>query len=160
MAERLFSLTYVSRAVTRFDSDALASLLSSARATNQERELTGMLLYRGGRFLQVLEGREVTVRRMIDRIRRDPRHADMRVVAEGSIDRRVFGDWTMGYQPIGMPSDAPPEGFRDSFADLDSGDAALSARVMIEIAVWFRARSARSSPSGDDRDHGSLLLAG
>lgn len=141
MADDLFSMTYVSTAAVPFAGDDLARLLESSRAANVRAGLTGMLLYRGGRFLQVLEGPETAVRDAIDRIGRDPRHRDVRVlVSEPILDRR-FAEWTMGYEQLGEPASPPTEGFRDSFDDLDSGDTTVTARALAELTLWFRVRS-------------------
>lgn len=142
MSASLFSLTYASTAAEAFDDDALARLLESSRLANIDSDLSGMLLYRNGRFLQVLEGPESAVRDAIDRIGRDPRHRDVRVLVSEPIDDRRFADWTMGYEPLGTPTSAPPEGFRDSFDDLHSGDDTTTARALAELTLWFRVRSA------------------
>lgn len=141
MGDRLFSMTYASVAAVPFDDDALATLLESSRVANVATDLSGLLLYRDGRFLQVLEGPEDAVRDAIDRIGRDPRHRDVRVLVSEPIEARRFADWTMGYQPFRTPETPLPEGFRDSFDDLDSGDATVTDRALAELAVWFRARS-------------------
>lgn len=141
MADDLYSLTYSSTAAIPFDDGDLERLLESSRVANVNTDLSGLLLYRAGRFLQVLEGPESAVREAIDRIGRDPRHRDVRVLVSESIDERRFADWTMGYEPLGTPASAPPEGFRDSFDDLDSGDATVTARALAALTVWFRVRS-------------------
>ncbi len=141
MAEDLYSMTYASTAVAPFDGDDLARLLESSRVANIGTNLSGLLLYRGGRFLQVLEGPESAVRDAIDRIERDPRHRDVRVLVSEPIDERRFADWTMGYEPMGASTSPPPEGFRDSFDDLDSSDATVTARALAELTLWFRVRS-------------------
>jgi len=142
MAEALRSVTYSSTATSEFDARELAELLASSRAANLAHDLSGMLLFRGNRFLQVLEGPESLVRSLIDRIRRDPRHGDMRVLVDEEIEERRFADWTMGYEMLATPQKAAPEGFRDSFDDLDSDDSTVTARALRELTVWFRARSA------------------
>ncbi len=142
MAEALRSVTYSSTATSEFDARELAELLASSRAANLARDLSGMLLFRGNRFLQVLEGPESLVRSLIDRIRRDPRHGDMRVLVDEEIEERRFADWTMGYEMLATPQKAAPEGFRDSFDDLDSDDSTVTARALRELTLWFRARSA------------------
>jgi hypothetical protein len=142
MAEALRSVTYSSTAVSTFGADELTDLLSSSRAANLARDLSGMLLFRGNRFLQVLEGPESVVRDLVDRIRRDPRHRDMRVLVDERIDERRFAEWTMGYETLNVPQKAAPEGFRDSFDDLDSGDETTTARALRELTMWFRVRSA------------------
>jgi hypothetical protein len=137
----LVSVSYVSTAVDAFDDAALAVLLAQSRASNRDHDLTGMLLYRRGRFFQVLEGTQDAVDELMTKIRRDPRHTDVRVLLTESIEERRFTEWTMGFEPIGVPSGPAPEGFRDTFDDLESDDEEAGARAVRELTVWFRART-------------------
>lgn len=143
----LISLVYTSTAAAPFRETALTHLLDQARSLNGSREVTGMLLYRGERFIQVLEGPADVVRRLATTIGRDPRHCDMRVLVEESIPARRFADWTMGYRPLRDGAREAPEGFRDSFADLEDGDErSTTLRALAELTLWFRVRSARTRP--------------
>lgn len=66
-------LVYVSSAVKLFSSAELQQLLRGARENNSSRDITGMLLYKDGNFMQVLEGEKEPVLALRDRISRDPR---------------------------------------------------------------------------------------
>ncbi|QLD12103.1 BLUF domain-containing protein [Microbacterium oleivorans] len=146
----LLSVLYTSNARAPFGDDELRDLLAQSRASNARKDLTGMLLYRGGRFVQVLEGPEQTVRDLLATIAADPRHADMRVLIEQPIGRREFSDWTMGYQPITETTGAAPEGFRDTFDDLEnSGDPSATLRAARELSFWFRVKSRRAQQNAD-----------
>jgi len=138
----LVSISYVSAAAESFDDARLAELLDQSRRSNHEHDLTGMLLYRRGRFFQVLEGPQDAVDELMTKIRRDPRHTDVRMLLSEEIDERRFSEWTMGYEPIGVPSTLAPEGFRDTFDDLESDDDDDAIRAVRELTVWFRARTA------------------
>lgn len=140
----LFSIVYVSTATEPFDDAQLAELLAQSRASNAEKGLTGMLLYRAGRFVQVLEGPEQTVRDLVATIREDPRHSGMRVMMEDAIAERQFQDWTMGFQPIAMAQEDLPDGFRSTFDDLEAdADPSATLRAIRELSLWFRVRSAQ-----------------
>lgn len=143
-SSELISLVYTSTAATPFRETALTHLLDQARSLNGAREITGMLLYRGERFIQVLEGPAHIVQRLARTIGRDPRHRDMRILVEEPIPARRFADWTMGYRSMrGDVGEAPP-GFRDSFADLEDGEErSTTLRALAELTLWFRVRSSR-----------------
>lgn len=141
----LHSVVYSSTATQPFGPNDLQQLLQNSRRNNSRADLTGMLLYRGGRFIQILEGPEPSVQNLINSIRRDPRHTNMRILLREPIDERNFADWTMGYQPIGVPSSAPPEGYRDAFEDLHGDNSSASIRAMRQLTVWFRHRSDRAT---------------
>lgn len=142
MAAPLVSVSYVSTETDPFDDERLAALLAQSRRSNHEHDLTGMLLHRRGRFFQVLEGPQDAVDALIAKIRQDARHHDIRILLRENLEDRRFDEWTMGYEPIGVPSTPPPEGFRDTFDDLESADDEISSRAVRELTVWFRARTA------------------
>ena len=52
----MICLIYASSATKAMSQDELKALLAKARTNNQRDNITGMLLYNDGNFLQVLEG--------------------------------------------------------------------------------------------------------
>lgn len=138
----VFSVVYSSMATAPLDDAALRELLEQSRSSNAERDVTGMLLYRGGRFIQILEGPEQAVRDTMGKIERDPRHDRLRVLIDEFIDERNFAEWTAGYEPISVPDGDAPAGFRDTFDDLEAhGDPSATLRAARELSLWFRVRS-------------------
>ena len=93
----LFHLIYVSTAVVPMNDDDLVSLLHQARARNERSRITGMLLYRNGHFMQVLEGEEATVMKVFADIQNDWRHKSVHTLRSEYIQYRNFPDWTMGF---------------------------------------------------------------
>lgn len=143
-AASLYSLVYSSTATEPFDDDALQKLLAHSRESNSEADITGMLLYRKGRFVQFLEGPESQVRELMSVISADPRHTGIRIMMDGHADARRFAEWTMGYEPVREPNGSLPVGFRSTFDDLelqDDPDAVL--RATRELSLWFRVRAER-----------------
>lgn len=57
--------------------------------------ITGLLWHDDGLFLQVIEGPESSVATTYARIARDPRHHDLTVLSDRSVDTREFGYWSM-----------------------------------------------------------------
>ena len=49
----------------------------------------------GGQFLQIIEGRRADVDRLMDRLRVDPRHENLRLLSDVAVSGRRFGDWPM-----------------------------------------------------------------
>lgn len=80
-------------------------ILRFARPENGLNGVTGLLLAASNRFLQVLEGPEESVGWTMDRIRSDPRHRDIAILADAPIEARAFGDWAMAYRDAGHPAD-------------------------------------------------------
>lgn len=112
----VFQLVYSSAAVRPLSHGALVDLLEQSRADNGVRRVTGMLLYRHQRFLQLLEGDEAVVRALYATIAADDRHADVRVQSESRRLLRQFPSWTMTFRDLGEePFDEP--GFTSLFED-------------------------------------------
>jgi hypothetical protein len=96
----LYHLIYVSIASGDFSEQQLVEILEISRANNARDEITGMLLYKERRFMQLLEGPESAVCATYSRIARDVRHRDATILLEGEIPERDFADWTMGFQAL------------------------------------------------------------
>lgn len=157
MADGLLRLVYTSTAAQPFRETALEQLLEQCRRSNAVRDITGLLLFRDGRFLQVLEGPVEAVRRLVDTIADDPRHRAMRILLETPITVRLFSDWSMGYRSFRTGSTAAPAGFRDSFDDLVDGDASTMERALFELTLWFRTRSGAAVPVPAAHGEGTSL---
>ena len=96
----MIQLVYVSSAVKPFTDQELLGLLQKAREANRKLGITGMLLYKNGEFMQALEGGEQEVLALADRISKDPRHRDIRIILKGPARQREFPDWTMGFRNL------------------------------------------------------------
>lgn len=96
----LFQIGYVSTATAAMRRDDLIQLLRTARDLNLRNAVTGLLLFHGGHFMQVIEGEEDAVRETFGRIRQDSRHRDIAVLFDEPISERLFADWSMGFQQL------------------------------------------------------------
>lgn len=96
----MFFLVYASSAVRPFSSSDLEELLVTSRENNTRAGITGMLLYKDGNFMQVLEGEEDAVRALYDRIAADPRHKGEITLQQGFTEERQFLDWSMGFRDL------------------------------------------------------------
>jgi hypothetical protein len=93
----MFHLVYISAETEPFSQESLHLLLLRSRKENASRQVTGMLLYHCGSFMQVLEGLEQAVEHIFFHIQRDPRHHQIEVRLREPIKERDFCDWTMGF---------------------------------------------------------------
>lgn len=108
------SIIYASRETEAFDPARLDALLAEARVRNAAEGITGLLLYAGGSFLQLLEGDAEAVESTYGRIAADPRHADVRLLARDEVGERMVGDWSMGFErpePASLPGYKPSTTF-------------------------------------------------
>lgn len=93
------------------DPAELLRLLEVSRRNNRRLDVTGMLLYKEGLFLQMLEGEESVVKQLYTKISLDARHHSLAVVVDGRTDRRLFSDWSMSFRNLEDPALAQTPGF-------------------------------------------------
>lgn len=84
--------------------EELRRILEQSRHNNALDGVTGLLWSDGRRFMQVLEGPEDSVGPTYSRIAADPRHRDVALLSDRSLDEREFGYWSMAVRGRG---DAP-----------------------------------------------------
>ena len=92
---RLKTLTYTSRARLDLADEELAEIHQTARHLNALDGISGLLLFDGSRFLQIVEGTEDAIDNLVERLRMDPRHSAFEVRDERLVERRSFPDWSM-----------------------------------------------------------------
>jgi len=112
----LLSIAYVSASVSPMSEEDIREILTQARANNERTELTGALLYHGGRFAQILEGPAEAVAARFDVISADPRHRVLQKVREVIIPERQFPEWTMGFKAHDDDAATRLPGFENFFA--------------------------------------------
>lgn len=102
--------------VPDFGREELRALLDVCRANNAKLGITGMLLFRGGSFFQILEGDRAVVETLYEKIRKDKRHARVTKIIQEPIEERSFAEWTMGYSKISSKELATIPGLNDFFS--------------------------------------------
>jgi Sensors of blue-light using FAD len=96
----IYYLAYVSSTMQPLSRTALVDLLATSRANNARLGITGMLLYKDGNVMQVLEGEPQNVRALYAKIARDPRHTGIVVLLQGTAETRQFPEWSMAYRDL------------------------------------------------------------
>lgn len=110
---KLFRLAYISTASKRFDSSELRAMLMESNARNKAAGITGMLLYKDGQFMQVLEGTADAVTETFSRINRDPRHHNIIVLLQGAVQERRFPGWSMAFRDLNLPDQQNVPGYSE-----------------------------------------------
>lgn len=96
----MYCLVYQSLASPNLDHDDIHALLKNARSYNALHAITGCLLFTEGVFLQYLEGNQLHVLSLFDRITEDKRHSDVKLLNHGQVEKREFRDWDMAYETM------------------------------------------------------------
>ena len=115
----LSTVIYTSRSSEEFHEHEIPDLLKQIRRANAKQELTGMLLYIGGSFLQALEGQLLMVETVFSAILRDKRHTHVRLITKEPILERAFEGWTMMQQTLDPIEADECIGETDYFASAD-----------------------------------------
>ena len=103
----MYFILYISSASKPMNDNELFELLEEVRGKNTKIEITGMLLYKGGNFLQMLEGEKEIVEALFQTIKKDPRHKDIVTVMEDETEKRIFETWSMGFVNMDKKGEYP-----------------------------------------------------
>lgn len=109
----LVSLVYVSIETRPMTGQDIEDILKKAREFNSAHDITGMLLYRSGYFIQALEGDAEVVDKLYEKISRDPRHRNILTVYNKPIESRAFSNWSMGFKDLADVDPSKFEGYTD-----------------------------------------------
>src|SRR4051812_16028180 len=97
----MIQLVYLSSTRRLLSTADLLSILTSSRRNNTRDGITGVLLYKSGSVIQVLEGDAGRVHALFEVIKKDRRHHQVTLIYDKPIAHRNFADWAMGFQEIG-----------------------------------------------------------
>lgn len=109
----MYHLVYTSVAIAPFSEADLIHLLEQSRNANKKTDVTGILLYIQGKFIQVLEGEKSVVSKLYTKIVGDSRHKKVTIVIEGESKERMFKGWSMGFKKLGSQQVESLSGFSD-----------------------------------------------
>ena len=128
-------LLYISNTSADFPQSELDDILAASRRNNAARDVTGMLLYLDGAFLQVLEGPNDAVEEIYARIRRDKRHWDCQTLLNSGNAPRAFANWSMGFRELKPGETDTDQAFRitrEAMAGRWTGEAAEEFKMLMQ----------------------------
>jgi hypothetical protein len=111
--KNMFHIIYMSSASVPFSPTDLQSLLEISRKNNAESGITGLLLYKDGNFLQVIEGDQAVVDKLYAKISLDKRHGHLLAFFKEEIPEREFPNWSMAFRDLTIKTENLPEGFNE-----------------------------------------------
>jgi len=106
----LQELIYTSLSQTHSDVDDVKNILAASERNNAASSITGLLMFDGQRYVQILEGESERVTHLYNVISKDPRHQQLELLHIGGIPARAFDDWRMAYESL-------PQGLLDDLAE-------------------------------------------
>ncbi len=95
----MLELVYQSVITPETHPAGVTDIVRFARSYNRDHDITGILVFDGERFCQLLEGPEEAVSALAARIARDERHHRFEIIYRGlrGAPRRRFPTWNMAY---------------------------------------------------------------
>jgi hypothetical protein len=93
--QRIHHLIYRSQATCPLSATDLTALQEQSHACNERYDITGLLCYSNGHFVQVLEGNVTAVHALFEKIQRDKRHYRVQALSDRGSSQRWFADWRM-----------------------------------------------------------------
>ncbi|MGB7316735.1 MAG: BLUF domain-containing protein [Planktotalea sp.] len=92
----IYFALYRSKAKCHLNADIVGSIVRTSIRNNKRDGLTGFLHTDQDHFLQYLEGPQDPLMHRLSVIQRDLKHYNFMILADGTIDERLFPDWDMG----------------------------------------------------------------
>jgi len=112
--------------------DELLNLLQTARKKNFAHNVTGMLLYSEGTFIQALEGETEDLYKIYNAIQLDSRHRNIVLMITGMVEERIFPKWSMAFASVNAGLLKNVEGFLNPANKNDIADNNHTAVIMLK----------------------------
>jgi hypothetical protein len=109
----MYSLLYASSASSNLSKEDLLEILVTSRQNNERLGITGLLLYKDGNIMQALEGERTAVEQVYAKIVQDPRHHGLLKLLARDIERREFGEWSMGFRDLNAAASQDVPGYSE-----------------------------------------------
>lgn len=94
----MFYLIYTSTILDHTSEVELYDILESSIRNNTEKDITGLLIYNDGMFIQMLEGGREEVNSIYRKILDDKRHYNITTLLSGETSKRHFPHWRMALE--------------------------------------------------------------
>lgn len=124
----LVEYLYVSEPKLPLSEHTINTLINNCKSYNQEHDITGMLVYDGHHFMQVLEGEQAPLFNLVDHIKQDTRHHDFTELFCCPIKQRNFPQWAMGFADLQQS----PQLLSHDLPEL-IGDLPLTYQVLLQF---------------------------
>ena len=138
----LYSLIYVSNPIAPQSAADLERLADEAQSNNARLGVTGLLLYSGEHFCQVLEGDYPVLADLFARIEKDPRHGHVEVLLGTPIRLLFFPDWAMGVVDVSKSRHFDRAALR-AICDRAEGQPQPADRAALDMLYAFRSSPLR-----------------
>jgi len=92
-----YAITYVSTAKKELSSTEIDDLLTTSKKNNNKKSITGVLLYKDGNFLQLIEGKKTEILTLFETIIKDERHTNIIKIFGKEKDSKPFDGYHVDF---------------------------------------------------------------
>lgn len=92
-SELLYRIIYISRLNFKPSYRKIKALKQQVVSNNQQRNITGFLLFNKEYFIGAIEGERTVLNELFNKMTKDQRHFDIEIVSYESIEDRTFNNW-------------------------------------------------------------------
>lgn len=131
----MFTIAYLSNLSRQLSKEELFALATNASENNRKKDICGILLYSGNKFLQVLQGEEEAVKTLFEKIAKDSRHRNVTVIIESHSMAKEFGNWSMAFKELTVDERALHPELSNFFDGQDANKPyqLMPAQAMLEL---------------------------
>jgi len=114
----------------------LDSIVAASQRNNPAADITGVMFFQGGRFLQFIEGEESSLRNLVARIEADPRHDEINYLFDEPLPARGFPQWSMDFFDLSR-GHALSTGMMEKIRDGYKSNFLTQTQTLVEIFKGF-----------------------
>ena len=133
----MYYLIYISAAKPGVDEVEMHEILTVAVKNNEAHDVTGLLVYHDGMFIQMLEGEKQDVELIFEKIQKDERHFDIRTLSKGTSEKRHFPNWRMALEVTHEKTFRQLEAFEGLKEGSDFLDGLEDNQIGIRLLRYF-----------------------
>lgn len=138
----LHRIVYMSTAVGVLRAEELDRIYLRAQAANARADITGLMLFYEGAFLQVLEGPVAGVTSLMEKIRRDRRHSSLVMLESAPAVERNFAGSAMNFIAARKLTTGEKQAFSDLRQAVTARGVAPGLSLSDLLAAFARVRPA------------------
>lgn len=92
-----YAIVYVSTASNELEKKEIEKTLSSSKTSNNQNDITGLLLFSEGNFFQIIEGEKNSIIKLFDTIKEDDRHHDIIQIFGKDIHKEAYDGYACDF---------------------------------------------------------------
>lgn len=119
----LYFVLYISERNADIDDKQILELLEKTRRYNSSHGISGCLIHQDGYFMQMLEGERDTVLSLLEQIKLDTKHCNLRIILQDNAQHRIFPEWSMGFRDLS-----------DNLCNIDFSKGQVRSISLLELA--------------------------